>query len=484
MESVSKTPLQSLVEAVIEGDPAKVKKYIHLNKNNVNVADEQGTPLIYHAVVRGKVEIVRLLLEQNVDVNVQQKYVLELPIYYAVKKGFVDIARELIKHGSLTNCVDSYGNTLLHYATNHGQNMVEVFLESGIRMDINDGRRTCPFRESIMKGSEKVVQVFLEYGVDVNLKDVLDKSTPLHCAVTTQNIRIVRMLLEYGADVHTVDVRNKTPLHLAASCEEPEIVNMLIQCGADINNKIGKETPLHSAVRYQRLTNARLLIDRGANLDVADSISGKTALHLAAERTDKKIVSLLLQHDADPTILTDDGKSALQLAIEGNNSEVVDLLLLQLFIRLSLEMPISDQDREFIFEKKKAFLKMCDEELTRMKEYSITSDEDLYVSYFTFLSSDFSKALKFCRRPSTVEKLKKQKVETLFPVYANMIMYRVAIGCDKYDLYYKSHQILQEVLDESCKLTTDITFRLVNYLNEHEMRFLVHSHYLEEQKKS
>jgi ankyrin repeat protein len=64
------------------------------------------------------------------------------------------------------------------------------------------------------KQSKKLVSIFLEHGVDINLRDE-SGSVPLHSALLSrqQSMKFIVFLLEHGADVQAVAPLNTGPLH-------------------------------------------------------------------------------------------------------------------------------------------------------------------------------------------------------------------------------------------------------------------------------
>jgi NF-kappa-B inhibitor epsilon len=53
---------------------------------------------------------------------------------------------------------------------------------------------------------------------------------------------------------------------------------------------------LHLAVECGNLRNVELLVTKGADVNAAEFRQGKTALHMAVELQDKRIVDYLLQN--------------------------------------------------------------------------------------------------------------------------------------------------------------------------------------------
>ena len=64
---------------------------------------------------------------------------------------------------------------------------------------------------------------FLPTGFPPDQFDVTTKSTALHVAVESGNIRAIHLLLQAGAQVNLYDASFSTPLHLAAAMGHEEV---------------------------------------------------------------------------------------------------------------------------------------------------------------------------------------------------------------------------------------------------------------------
>lgn len=93
----------------------------------------------------------------------------------------------------------------------------------------------------IKEGNLDAVNKMLDRGFSVNGFTTTDGWTPLHQAVSQQNITITKMLLERGANTETVTDLNSTPLHVAASVGNEELIKLLLAADAQITvpNKSG-----------------------------------------------------------------------------------------------------------------------------------------------------------------------------------------------------------------------------------------------------
>jgi len=132
------------------------------------------------------------------------------------------------------------------------------------------------------------------------------------------------------------------PGNLFGACDERNAdsakqcdIEALLKAGADIHetDKNGV-TPLHHAVRFRNPAAVEALLKNGAAVNQTCKRSGSTALHRAVTSTGapgtagkdaeaRKIVELLLQYGADPSIKNKSGKTAADYV---RNEELRELL--------------------------------------------------------------------------------------------------------------------------------------------------------------
>lgn len=137
---------------------------------------------------------------------------------------------------------------------------------------------------------------------DVNVRDALG-NTPLHWAALRGEFAAVKLLLERGADARATNRAGATPLHYGAGSDA--IVKRLLQSGADPNARsVAGVTPLHSAsARPGAFATVKRLLDAGAKVDAPRPVfpAGEvTALTLAVNAGNERVVKLLLDHGAAP----------------------------------------------------------------------------------------------------------------------------------------------------------------------------------------
>ena len=120
-----------------------------------------------------------------------------------------------------------------------------------------------------------------------------------------------------------------TPLHLAAFFRQPEAARLLVERGALVDvvarNDELQVTPLQSAAAARQEETAALLLERGADPN-AQQRGGFTALHAAAQHGDEPLARLLLARGADPALAAEDGRTAADFARENGHDELAALL--------------------------------------------------------------------------------------------------------------------------------------------------------------
>ena len=114
------------------------------------------------------------------------------------------------------------------------------------------------------------------------------------------------------------NLQGETPLMLAAINNKLALAERLINLGADVN-KAGW-SPLHYAASKGHIAMMRLLIENHAYLD-AESPNGTTPLMMAAHYGSPMATKLLLEEGADPRLKNKLGLTALDFAAKAKQSD-------------------------------------------------------------------------------------------------------------------------------------------------------------------
>ena len=124
-------------------------------------------------------------------------------------------------------------------------------------------------------------------------------------------------------DVDKLTIYHTTPLYEAVVFENEREVKKLIIAGADINFQAPRDykhpgrTPLHVAASKGNLRIAKLLLEAGANLNLAEADGDTTLSSSVREPASVKVATLLLEASADPNQQDNKGLSALY-RVSGN----------------------------------------------------------------------------------------------------------------------------------------------------------------------
>lgn len=142
-----------------------------------------------------------------------------------------------------------------------------------------------------------------------------------------QQLKLVEILLTYNNKIDIKDNWGQTPLYLAVENNLIKIVKLLIDKGADININ-AKEyglTPLHRAAERNHAEIIKILLDNGANIDVKDK-NGITPLYYAVDRSNEKSVRMLLDYGANILIKNKNGLTPLQCAQIHSNTNILNMV--------------------------------------------------------------------------------------------------------------------------------------------------------------
>ena len=114
--------------------------------------------------------------------------------------------------------------------------------------------------------------------------------------------------MKQGADSMISDCRSRAPLYEAAFRGFEEICSHLLRYKVDLNCKDTEgTTPLHASVWSGHRRIAEMILEKGADIDLTESLQGNTALHIAAQTKQFDIAALLVKvgkmGDGDPSMI-------------------------------------------------------------------------------------------------------------------------------------------------------------------------------------
>jgi ankyrin repeat protein len=170
-----------------------------------------------------------------------------------------------------------------------------------------------------------MVHVLHEAGANLSERDCRTGLSPLHVAVTKEQLSVVQTLLDLGANPWLKDPQGRTPVDLAAENEKVKTAFVEYYEEVDITDKNQDELVL-LFVRLGMVSRLSAVLQSGANLKRTDE-EGNSCLHIAAAQGSLDILEILLQGGADVAAKNQAGNTSVWLAMEHKHEAAVEVLL-------------------------------------------------------------------------------------------------------------------------------------------------------------
>eukprot|EP00943_MAST-04B_sp_MAST-4B-sp1_P005289 g5289.t1 len=249
------------------------------------------TPLMY-AASRGHIEVVKILVEANVDIDDVNKENMTA-LYLAAREGWYHVVVYLLEVGANVNQSATTKRTPLFCALmNDHCNIVKYFINNtDADIEGRDSSLNTIWHEIAACNSLNCFQLFVELYNDN--------------AETNDNNKI----MSYGRemkrliDLNCLNNIGQHPIHLAASEGHSEILKLMLSINCkliDLPQHDGN-TALHIACARGHLNVVEILLEFNCNVNAIGS-NGRTALVLARGFRHDNIVQLLVTNNADENV--------------------------------------------------------------------------------------------------------------------------------------------------------------------------------------
>ncbi len=292
---VVKTPTELADEATAALQKNDVQTFLDIittqTKNDVNIVNSKGDPLIVAAATMGNLQAVQELILSGANVNKANAFTKDTALLRSLYGDFPEIIRLLVYSGADINALNNYNHSPMYLALEKQKpEFIDLFLSSGVREGLNSNYL---FRATSKKNHMGVLAM-LKGGVNPNVANEKG-NTPLIISASLGDVPSVQSLMAYRADVNAANKDGNTPLIYAARYNHPEIIKELLkpqtmQAPLDVNmqNKLGQ-----------------------------------TALYWGAAKGYEEVVRRLLAADADPTIAAKDGLVPYMVAQKNKRTQVL-----------------------------------------------------------------------------------------------------------------------------------------------------------------
>ncbi|KAL1394891.1 hypothetical protein pipiens_011628 [Culex pipiens pipiens] len=293
-----------------------VRALLNANATNLHVRSERGEAPLHSAIANGHTEIVLLLLKKGANVTVAATENGWTPLHFAVQQNLYGIAEILLERGAPVHGVSrDREETALHLAVAaENLEMVQLLLGKGADADALDRCGKTGLNYAVRSKSVEIVTTLLKYGATLYEYDL--GWTPLHEAASVGSLELVELFLAQGVDVNRRARHGLTPLMLASFARQTNMVKLLLDRGANVNlgTYVDGYMPMHCAAQKNCPEMIRLFAKKGADVNCLAKSMGYTPLHEAIRNKAVKAVHLLLSLGADPDVGTMFGYTALEMA--------------------------------------------------------------------------------------------------------------------------------------------------------------------------
>lgn len=255
-----------------------------------------------------------------------QRYTKYNALHLAAKEGLTTQVQFLLESGINVDISDGKTGTALHLAATSSCETAAVLVQHGADVSLVDEESATALHIAVKAGSLEMVQLLLDAKADMAAKDEYGR-TALHLAVEEHRKDVSDFLIREGMDVSAEDNNGDSVLHTAALAGDEVLVKLVLEKGSDVNALNDSiSTAAHNAAWGGFEGILRMLHAHGANMDAIDEMK-ESPLHQAAFKGYFRSLRFLIECGADPKRAASSGESVLHSAAWGGNVECVQLLL-------------------------------------------------------------------------------------------------------------------------------------------------------------
>ncbi|XP_066290304.1 ankyrin repeat and SAM domain-containing protein 6-like isoform X1 [Branchiostoma lanceolatum] len=368
----SPATVQALLRACEQGDLAAVQALLDQGVP-VDVEDDEVVTPLQTAAAYGQDSVVRLLLMRGAALEKPNHHGWT-PLLQGSRNGHLSAVELLLQNKANLNHRSKLGATALTLAARGGHaNVIHMLLEAGA--DISEAETQwgiTPLMVGAMYGHDSVVRLLSPIdpgGLQPPHTPDMTAWNALMLATWNGHLSTMQLLVENGYDPNRTNILDQTPLELAIlrgnkakdirgylekrTRRKPRLVTDeetkpdIIESAKTGNIKRIKEllledislrdasctqeggaTPLMFAAMHGHMAVVQLLVEKGADINKQDNISGWTALMQAVYYGKKAVAKYLITAGADVNIQAMNGCTAFDMAslIDDIDTELVRLL--------------------------------------------------------------------------------------------------------------------------------------------------------------
>ncbi len=334
--------------------------YLMSNDIDLTLSNREGKIPLHYAAEAQKQQIIEALLNDNLKPKILNELLNKKDlngmraIDYAVKYGCTDIVEILIRKQITAYKMNkqpigsNFCPITLHYAVTNpdisDQTIEQLINISAVSSMVHDDLRDFNIEENIIlyetqkkELNKKIAEATVtgrpieQYLIQLEKIDKLEENAEKRierlrdsdsaAALREQNLK--KLIATYRDEKYGL-----TPLDLAVIYGRVGLIHTFIKNGATPNEIDNHSmTPVHYAILTGQIevVNALFSGDSPVNVNIAESLSGRTALHTAViNNADDRIITLLVNKGANLSLTDSKGCTVLHYAVINQNYTAID----------------------------------------------------------------------------------------------------------------------------------------------------------------
>ncbi|CAC14420.3 Ion transport domain-containing protein [Caenorhabditis elegans] len=305
------------VQATVRSEPPIYNH--HVNKE---FSTEYGFTPLHLAAQSGHDSLVRMLLNQGVQVDATSTTMNVIPLHLAAQQGHIAVVGMLLSRSTQQqHAKDWRGRTPLHLAAQNGHyEMVSLLIAQGSNINVMDQNGWTGLHFATRAGHLSVVKLFIDSSADP-LAETKEGKVPLCFAAAHNHIECLRFLLKQKHDTHQL-------------MEDRKFIFDLMVCGKTNDNEPLQEfilqspAPIETAVKLSALYRdmSEKEKERAKDLLNVAVFSENMAVELLGITATEYNAALLLKAKDNR------GRPLLDVLIENEQKEVVSYASVQRYL--------------------------------------------------------------------------------------------------------------------------------------------------------
>ena len=297
---------------------------------NVQAVDKQGLTALHVAAQACDVKSAEILLKHNADVNARSSHNLT-PLHCIPHSEGARLLILLHEKGADINAFDKDKNRLVHKAASRGDSaslLFKVASDLGADLKAPGAQFNTPAHHAADSGSKIILGLLNQKEIDIQAVRNAAGYTPLMLAARAGKIEAMRFLLERGASYNVADSDGRSLIELSIRWGNPEVISLLQEHGANYQHVTTAGNDMHpiwEAVHEGQGASVAKLLDGGLSFEYEHN--GVRMLQLAIEVDNLEVVRLLLERGAAVDVPDLQGWTALHSAAWSGNVETILLVL-------------------------------------------------------------------------------------------------------------------------------------------------------------